>query len=152
MPRLVLLRHGQSQWNLENRFTGWWDVDLSDKGIAEARAGLRIGDISSAVQRATEASGFSIIRSLVGHGVGRSMHEEPQIPNFGSPGHGLELAPGMTLAIEPMITAGEADVHVTDDGWSIYTDDGSLAAHFEHTVAVTDAEPRILTAAPVRVS
>ena len=117
-----------------------------DAGIAEARAGLRIGDISSAVQRVTEASGFSIIRSLVGHGVGRSMHEEPQIPNFGSPGHGLELAPGMTLAIEPMITAGEADVHVTDDGWSIYTDDGSLAAHFEHTVAVTDDGPLILTA------
>jgi methionyl aminopeptidase len=117
-----------------------------DAGIDEARAGLRIGDISSAVQRVTEASGFSIIRSLVGHGVGRSMHEEPQIPNFGSPGHGVELAPGMTLAIEPMITAGDADVHVTDDGWSIYTDDGSLAAHFEHTVAVTDDGPLILTA------
>jgi methionyl aminopeptidase len=117
-----------------------------DAGIDEARAGLRIGDISSAVQRVTEDSGFSIIRSLVGHGVGRSMHEEPQIPNFGSPGHGVELAPGMTLAIEPMITAGVADVHVTDDGWSIYTDDGSLAAHFEHTVAVTDDGPLILTA------
>jgi methionyl aminopeptidase len=116
-----------------------------DAGIAEACAGQRVGDISSAVQQVTEAAGFSIVRALVGHGVGRSMHEEPQIPNFGEPGHGPELAPGMTLAIEPMITAGGYQIHVADDGWSIYTDDGSLAAHFEHTVAVTDEGPLVLT-------
>jgi methionyl aminopeptidase len=122
-----------------------------EAGIAQARPGNRVGDISAAVQRTTEAAGFSIVRSLVGHGVGRSMHEEPQIPNWGEPGRGPELAPGMTLAIEPMITAGEAEVWVAEDRWSISTEDGSLAAHFEHTVAVTSDEPRILTAAGVRV-
>ena len=117
-------------------------------GIEQASAGNRVGDISAAVQRVTEDAGFSVIRSLVGHGVGRSMHEEPQVPNYGEPGRGPRLAPGMTLAIEPMITAGGADVFVADDQWSIYTDDGSLAAHFEHTVAVTDGAPRILTRIP----
>jgi methionyl aminopeptidase len=122
-----------------------------EAGIAQARPGNRVGDISAAVQRTTEAAGFSVVRSLVGHGVGRSMHEEPQIPNWGEPGRGPELAPGMTLAIEPMITAGEAEVWVAEDRWSISTEDGSRAAHFEHTVAVTSDEPRILTAAGVRV-
>jgi methionyl aminopeptidase len=117
-----------------------------EAAVAEARPGNRIGDISAAVQRTTEAAGFSVIRSLVGHGVGRSMHEEPQVPNFGEPGRGLELAPGMTIAIEPMITAGRPDVHVADDGWSISTNDESLSAHFEHTVAVTDDGPLVLTA------
>jgi methionyl aminopeptidase len=117
-----------------------------DAGIDEVRAGRRIGDISSAVQSVTESAGFSVVRTLVGHGVGRSMHEEPQIPNFGDAGRGPELAPGMTLAIEPMITAGGPEVYVADDGWSIYTDDGSLAAHFEHTVAATDDGPLVLTA------
>jgi methionyl aminopeptidase len=117
-----------------------------DAGIDEVRAGRRIGDISSAVQSVTESAGFSVVRTLVGHGVGRSMHEEPQIPNFGEAGRGPELAPGMTLAIEPMITAGGPEVYVADDGWSIYTDDGSLAAHFEHTVAATDDGPLVLTA------
>jgi methionyl aminopeptidase len=117
-----------------------------DAGIDEVRAGRRIGDISSAVQIVTESAGFSVVRTLVGHGVGRSMHEEPQIPNFGDAGRGPELAPGMTLAIEPMITAGGPEVYVADDGWSIYTDDGSLAAHFEHTVAATDDGPLVLTA------
>jgi methionyl aminopeptidase len=117
-----------------------------EAAVAEARSGNRIGDISAAVQRTTEAAGFSVIRSLVGHGVGRSMHEEPQVPNFGEPGRGLELAPGMTIAIEPMITAGRPDVHVADDGWSISTNDESLSAHFEHTVAVTDDGPLVLTA------
>ncbi len=117
-----------------------------EAGIAEARSGNRIGDISAAVQRVTEEAGFAVVRSLVGHGVGRSMHEEPQIPNFGEPGRGPELQPGLTLAIEPMITAGSAEVVLADDGWSISTADGSLSAHFEHTVAVTDGEPRILTA------
>jgi methionyl aminopeptidase len=116
-------------------------------GIDEARAENHIGDIAAAVQRTTEAEGFSVVRSLVGHGVGRSMHEEPQVPNFGEPGRGPKLAPGMTLAIEPMITAGGPDVWIADDRWSISTNDGSLAAHFEHTVAVTEDEPRILTKA-----
>ena len=122
-----------------------------EAGIAEARAGHHIGDISNAVQRTVEEAGFSVVKSLVGHGIGRSMHEEPQIPNWGEPGRGPFLAPGMTLAIEPMITAGGSDVVVAEDRWSISTDDGSLSAHFEHTVAVTDGEPRILTAAGVRV-
>ena len=117
-------------------------------GIEQARPGNHVGDISAAVQRTTEAAGFSVVRSLVGHGVGRSMHEEPQIPNFGEPGRGPKLAPGMTLAIEPMITAGAADVEVASDRWSISTSDGSLSAHFEHTVAVTDDGPRILTRLP----
>jgi methionyl aminopeptidase len=116
-------------------------------GIEQCRIGNRLSDISHAIQRVTEEHGYSVVRSLVGHGVGRSMHEEPQIPNFGDAGRGPELAPGMTLAIEPMITAGGPEVYVADDGWSIYTDDGSLAAHFEHTVAITAEGPRILTAA-----
>ena len=114
-------------------------------GLEQAGPGNRVGDISAAVQRVTEEAGFSVVRSLVGHGVGRSMHEEPQIPNFGEPGRGPLLAPGMTLAIEPMITAGGPDVYLARDRWSISTDDGSLAAHFEHTVAVTPDGPRILT-------
>jgi methionyl aminopeptidase len=122
-----------------------------EAGIAEARAGNHIGDISAAVQKTTEEGGFSVVKSLVGHGIGRSMHEEPQIPNWGEPGRGPQLAPGMTLAIEPMINAGSADVVVADDRWSISTVDGSLSAHFEHTVAVTEVEPRILTLAGVPV-
>ena len=121
-------------------------------GIEKARAGAHLTDISHAIQTATEEGGFSVVRSLVGHGVGRNMHEDPQIPNFGEPGRGPLLAPGMTLAIEPMITAGTHEVVVREDRWTIASADGSLAAHFEHTVAVTDGEPRILTAAPVRVS
>ncbi len=116
-----------------------------EAGIAEARVGNTIGDISQAVQTATEAAGFSVIRSLVGHGVGRSMHEDPQVPNFASVYKGPELQEGMTIAIEPMITAGAAEVYVHDDDWSISTSDASLAAHFEHTVAVTAQGPRILT-------
>jgi methionyl aminopeptidase len=116
-----------------------------EAGIEQARAGNRVGDISHAVQEIVEGAGFSVVRSLVGHGVGRSYHEEPQVPNFGEPGRGPLLQPGMTLAIEPMITAGGPDVYVHDDEWSISTSDGSLAAHFEHTVAVTVDGPRILT-------
>ncbi len=122
-----------------------------EAGIAEARVGNRIGDISQAVQQVTEAAGFSVIRSLVGHGVGRSMHEEPQVPNFVSAYKGPELREGMTIAIEPMITAGGPDVYIHDDDWSISTADDSLAAHFEHTVAVTAEGPRILTSASVLV-
>jgi methionyl aminopeptidase len=120
-------------------------------GIAQARAGNRVGDISHAVQEVVEGAGFSVVRSLVGHGVGRSYHEEPQIPNFGNPGRGPQLQPGMTLAIEPMITAGGPDVYLHDDEWSISTADGSMAAHFEHTVAVMpEGPPRILTLAKSR--
>jgi methionyl aminopeptidase len=117
-----------------------------EAGIEQARSGNRVGDISAAVQRSAEGAGYAVIRSLVGHGVGRSMHEEPQIPNYGEPGRGPRLEPGMTLAIEPMISAGSPEIYVHDDHWSISTSDDSLAAHFEHTVAVTDDGPRILTA------
>jgi methionyl aminopeptidase len=116
-------------------------------GIEQCRVGNRLSDISHAIQLVTEEHGFSVVRSLVGHGVGRSMHEEPQIPNYGEPGRGPQLAEGMTFAIEPMITAGGPDVVLHDDEWSISSADGSLAAHFEHTVAVTADGPRILTAA-----
>jgi methionyl aminopeptidase len=114
-------------------------------GIEQARLGNRIGDVSSAVQQVVEGAGFSVVRSLVGHGVGRYYHEDPQVPNFGHPGRGPRLTEGMTIAIEPMITAGGPDVYLHDDGWSISTTDSSLAAHFEHTVAITDDGPRILT-------
>jgi methionyl aminopeptidase len=117
-----------------------------EAGIEQARVGNTVGDISRAVQTVTEAAGFSVIRSLVGHGVGRSMHEDPQVPNFVSSHRGPELKEGMTLAIEPMITAGAPEVYIHDDDWSISSADGSLAAHFEHTVAVTGQGPRILTA------
>ena len=121
-----------------------------EAGIQQAKAGGKLTDISHAVQRVTEEAGFSVVRSLVGHGVGRDMHEDPQIPNYGEPGRGPTLAPGMTLAIEPMITAGRHEVVVREDKWTIATADGSLSAHFEHTVAVTEEGPRILTAAAVR--
>jgi methionyl aminopeptidase len=121
-------------------------------GIEHCQPGGRLSDISHAIQRVTEENGFSVVRALVGHGVGRSMHEDPQIPNFGPPGRGPELAPGMVFAIEPMINAGGPDITVEDDQWSIRTADGSLSAHFEHTVAVTAEGPRILTLAEAPVS
>jgi len=113
--------------------------------VEQCRAGNHLGDVSHAVQEHVEAAGFSIVRSLVGHGVGREMHEDPQIPNYGTPGTGILLEEGMVLAIEPMVTAGRQTVRVGDDHWAIYSQDGSLAAHFEFTVAVTAAGPRILT-------
>jgi methionyl aminopeptidase len=116
-------------------------------GIEQARPGNRLSDISHAVQLVVEDAGFSVVRSLVGHGVGRSYHEDPQIPNYGPPGRGPLLQEGMTLAIEPMITAGRPEVYVHDDDWSISSVDESLAAHFEHTVAITAEGPRILTRA-----
>jgi len=119
--------------------------DALAAGIAEAVVGNRVGDVSHAVQTVVEAAGFSVIRSLVGHGVGRYYHEDPHIPNFGEPGRGPRLSDGMTIAIEPMITAGAPDVRVLDDGWTIKTTDGSMSAHFEHTVAITPDGPRILT-------
>ncbi len=119
--------------------------DALAAGIAVAQVGNHVGDISHAVQTTVEAADFSVVRSLVGHGVGRHYHEDPHIPNFGEPGRGPRLSEGMTIAIEPMITAGGPDIHVGDDGWTITTADGSLSAHFEHTVAVTADGPRILT-------
>jgi methionyl aminopeptidase len=121
-------------------------------GIEAAQLGASVGDISLAVQTVTEDAGFSVVRSLVGHGVGRSYHEDPQVPNFVTSYRGPELREGMTIAIEPMITAGSPEVYVHDDNWSISTVDGSLAAHFEHTVAITKDGPRVLTkTAPVLV-
>jgi methionyl aminopeptidase len=114
-------------------------------GIDQAKAGNRIGDVSWAVQQHVEQAGYSVVRSLVGHGIGRSMHEDPQVPNFGSPGQGPVLRPGMALAIEPMVNAGGADVEILPDKWTVVTRDGSLSAHFEHTVAVTEEGPMILT-------
>jgi len=118
-----------------------------EAGIEAARAGATVNDISAAVQTVTEDGGFTVVRSLVGHGVGRSYHEDPQVPNFVTSYPGAELREGMTIAIEPMITAGSADVYVHDDEWSISTVDGSLAAHFEHTVAIGGDGPRVLTRA-----
>jgi methionyl aminopeptidase len=113
--------------------------------VQQVRLGNHLGDISAAVQRKVESDGFAIVRSLVGHGVGREMHEDPQIPNHGEPGTGPDLEEGMVLAIEPMTTAGEDGIRVGADNWSVFSSDGSLACHFEHTVAVTSEGPRILT-------
>jgi methionyl aminopeptidase len=113
--------------------------------VEHCRAGGRLGDVSSAVQRRVEGEGLAIVRSLVGHGVGRSMHEDPQVPNYGEPGKGPRLEKGMVLAIEPMVNAGRHLVRMGDDGWSIFSQDGSLAAHFEFTVAITADGPRVLT-------
>jgi methionyl aminopeptidase len=113
--------------------------------VEQCRPGNRLGDVSHAVQSVVEAEGLSVVRSLVGHGVGRAMHEDPQIPNYGEAGRGPKLEPGMVLAVEPMVNAGRHMVRMGDDGWSIYSQDGSLAAHFEFTIAVTEEGPRILT-------
>ena len=114
-------------------------------GIEQARVGNRLGDISQAVQEHAEGHGFSVVRKFVGHGIGRAMHEEPQIPNFGRAGTGIELKAGMCLAIEPMINAGGYEVRIKKDGWTAVTADGALSAHFEHTIAVTDNGPIILS-------
>jgi methionyl aminopeptidase len=114
-------------------------------GIEHARPGKHLGDVSHAIQSTVEAEGLSIIRTLVGHGIGRDMHEDPQIANFGEPGTGPKLEAGMVLAIEPMVNAGGPDVRVGGDNWAVYSSDGSLAAHFEFTVAVTEDGPRVLT-------
>jgi methionyl aminopeptidase len=113
--------------------------------VEQCRAGNHLGDVSHAVQSRVEGEGLSVVRSLVGHGIGRSMHEDPQIPNFGDPGKGPVLEEGMVLAVEPMVTAGRHQVRMGDDHWAIYSQDGSLAAHFEFTVAVTENGPRVLT-------
>ena len=113
--------------------------------VEQCRAGNRLGDVSHAVQARVEGDGFAVIRSLVGHGIGRDMHEDPQIPNFGEAGTGPELEEGMVLAIEPMVNVGTHHVRMGQDNWAVYSQDGSLAAHFEHTVAITAEGPRILT-------
>jgi methionyl aminopeptidase len=115
------------------------------EGIAQARPGNRLSDVSHAVQVRVEHDGLSVIRSLVGHGIGREMHEDPQIPNFGDPGRGPELEEGMVLAIEPMVNFGGPEIRMGSDGWAVYSQDDSLAAHFEFTVAVTAEGPRVLT-------
>ena len=115
------------------------------EGVEQMRPGNRLGDVSSAIQRAVEIEGLSVIRTLVGHGIGRQMHEDPQVPNFGTPGKGPLLEEGTVLAIEPMVNAGGPLVRMGDDGWAVYSEDGSRAAHFEFTVAVTADGPRVLT-------
>lgn len=114
-------------------------------GISQAREGARVSDISHAVQQVAEGAGFSIVRDYVGHGLGRDLHEDPQIPNYGAPGKGPILRSGMTLAIEPMVNAGDWQTNVCDDRWTVVTADGGLSAHFEHSVAVTDSDPLVLT-------
>lgn len=117
------------------------------EGIAMAKAGNRVGDIGAAVQRYVEVRGYSVVRQFVGHGVGTDLHEEPSVPNFGTPGRGPRLVPGMTIAIEPMVNAGTPEVKVLGDGWTTVTKDGRLSAHFEHTVAITSDGPVIMTVA-----
>ena len=119
--------------------------DALYEGIKAARVGGRIGDIGYAVQRTVEAAGFSVVRQYVGHGIGTQLHEAPEVPNFGTQGRGIRLLPGMTLAIEPMVNAGGFDVKVLPDGWTVETKDGSLSAHFEHTVVITPDGPKIMT-------
>src|ERR687887_2081203 len=114
-------------------------------GVAQARAGNHVGDIGHAVQQVAEGAGYSVVRELVGHGIGSSFHEDPQVPNYGKPKRGPRLVPGMTIAIEPMINIGGSGIRTLDDKWTVVTQDGSLSAHFEHTVAVTENGPRILT-------
>lgn len=116
-----------------------------EKGIKEARAGKTLGDIGWAVQREAEKNGLAVIKELVGHGIGRQLHEEPYVPNWGQRGQGLKLEPGMVLAVEPMFNLGTADIVLAADGWTYKTADGKLSAHFEHTVAVTSAGPKVLT-------
>jgi methionyl aminopeptidase len=123
-----------------------------ERGIAQVRPGGRLSDVSHAVQQWVEAHGFSVVREFVGHGIGEKLHEEPQIPNYGTPGRGPKLAPGMVLAIEPMVAMGKPETKVLGDGWTAVTRDGSLAAHFEHTVAVTSTGVRVLTARPATVA
>ena len=118
------------------------------KGIEQARPGNRLSDIGHAIQDWVESRGYSVVRDLVGHGIGRSMHEDPHVPNYGKPGRGVRLEEGMTLAIEPMVNVGGYEVQTLGDGWTVVTKDGSLSAHFEHTVAITSNGPDILTTAP----
>ena len=115
------------------------------EGMRFAKKGNRVQDISHAIQTYVESNGFSVVRSFVGHGVGRQLHEEPEVPNFGRPGRGPRLVPGMTIAVEPMVNAGTHEVRILKDGWTVLTADGKLSAHYENTVLITDGEPEILT-------
>ena len=117
------------------------------EGIKFARKGFRVSDISHAVQQYVESNGFSVVREYVGHGVGAKLHEAPEVPNYGPAGHGPRLLPGMTLAVEPMVNAGEKDIRVLKDGWTVVTRDGSLSAHYENTILVTEGEAEVLTVA-----
>jgi methionyl aminopeptidase len=145
--------HGDSAWSYPVGKVSRAAQDLLDvtertlyHALEFARAGRRLSDISHAIQSYAEEHGYGVVRKYISHGVGRSLHEDPQIKNYGPPGKGLPLRPGMTLAIEPMITQGSYDVRELDDGWTVVTADGSLAAHFEHTIAITEhGEPEILT-------
>src|SRR3954447_11681579 len=113
--------------------------------IPEPRDGNRLSDIGNAVQTVAEGAGFSVVREYVGHGIGRAMHEEPQVPNYGAPGKGMKLKVGHVLAVEPMVNLGSAETQLNDDGWTVVTADGSLSAHFEHSIAVTEEGPEVLT-------
>jgi len=144
--------HGDGAWTFPVGEIGQEAVRLSQvtqqalaAGIAQAREGNRVVDISRAVQEVVEGAGYSVVRDLVGHGIGQQMHEEPQVPNFVAPGDSPQLAMGMTLAIEPMVSAGTYEITVLEDAWTVVTRDGSLAAHFEHTVAIGDGGAEVLT-------
>jgi methionyl aminopeptidase len=126
--------------------------DALEAGIAQAVLGNHVGDIGHAVQEVAEAAGFSVVRELVGHGIGSSFHEEPQVPNYGKPKRGVRLVKGMTIAIEPMINLGRPEIQTMDDKWTVVTVDGSLSAHFEHTVVIEPGGPRVITVAPVTTS
>jgi methionyl aminopeptidase len=130
------------------------DVTRESLGLAidACRVGRRLSDVSHAVQAHVEGHGLAVVRAFVGHGIGRALHEEPEVPNFGDPGRGLRLRPGMVLAIEPMVTMGAPEVEVQEDGWTVITRDGSLSAHFEHTVAITEQGPAVLTRNDARPS
>ena len=121
--------------------------DALDAGVAAAKPGNHLGDIGAAIQAVVEAAGFSVVRDLVGHGIGTGFHEEPQVPNYGKPNRGIRLVPGLTIAIEPMVNVGKPGIRTMPDKWTVVTVDGTRSAHFEHTVAITETGPRILTAA-----
>jgi methionyl aminopeptidase len=120
--------------------------DALEAGISQVKAGGRLSDIGAAVQQVAEGAGFSVVREYVGHGIGRSMHEDPQIPNYGEPGRGPQLKPGLVVAVEPMVNVGGWETRVLPDDWTVVTADGTLSAHFEHTIAVTEDGPEVLTA------
>src|ERR687892_774142 len=119
-----------------------------EAGISQIRAGGHLSDIGHAVQQVAEGAGFSVVREYVGHGIGQALHEDPQIPNYGPPGRGVELRPGLVIAVEPMVNVGGWETRALEDGWTVVTADGSLSAHFEHTIAVTEDGPEVLTASP----
>src|SRR6266581_776527 len=124
----------------------WVNEDSLEAGISQIRAGKRLSDIGHAVQQVVEGAGFSVVREYVGHGIGRNLHEDPQIPNYGQPGRGPEIKPGLVVAVEPMVNMGDWPTRVLRDNWTVVTADGSLSAHFEHTTAATENGPEVLTA------